>query len=87
MESIINYFETNPKNNPVIPIISILYAFFSKLLILHATHDKSDNNLASVLSVNRFFIRDYLAAARNYPINKVISVIHDLRHADLQSKW
>jgi DNA polymerase-3 subunit delta len=83
---IINYFEMNPKNNPVIPIISILYAFFSKLLILHATQDKSDNHLASVLRVNRFFIRDYLAAARNYPVNKVVSVIHDLRHADLQSK-
>ena len=83
---IINYFEMNPKNNPVIPIISILYAFFSKLLILHGTQDKSDNHLASVLKVNRFFIRDYLAAARNYPVNKVVSVIHDLRHADLQSK-
>lgn len=83
---IINYFETNPKNNPVIPIISILYAFFSKLMIVHGTSDKSDNNLASKLKVNRFFVRDYLTAARNYPINKVVSVIHDLRHADLQSK-
>lgn len=83
---IINYFETNPKNNPVIPIITILYNFFSKLMVLHSTQDKSDNNLASVLKVNRFFVRDYLAAARNYPTNKVISVIHDLRHADLQSK-
>lgn len=83
---IINYFATNPKNNPVIPIISILYNFFSKLLIVHSTNDKSDNNIASVLRVNRFFVRDYLAAARIYPPNKVISVIHDLRHADLQSK-
>lgn len=83
---IINYFDANPKNHPAIPIISILYAFFSKLLILHDTHDRSDNHLASVLKVNRFFVRDYLAAARNYPVNKVVSVIHDLRHADLQSK-
>ena len=83
---IINYFESNPKNNPVIPIISILYAFFSKLMVVHGTSDKSDNNLASTLKVNRFFVRDYLTAARNYPVNKVVSVIHDLRHADLQSK-
>lgn len=83
---IIHYFEANPKSNPVIPIISLLFSFFSKLLMLHATPDKSDNNLASVLKVNRFFIRDYTQAARNYPPNKVIQVIHDLRHADLQSK-
>jgi DNA polymerase-3 subunit delta len=83
---IINYFETNPKNNPVIPIISILYAFFSKLMVLHGTSDKSDNNLASVLKVNRFFVRDYMVAAKNYPVQKVVGVIHDLRHADLQSK-
>ena len=83
---IITYFEANPKNNPVIPIISILYNFFSKLLIVHATKDKSDNNIAAVLKVNRFFVKDYLVAARNYPSQKVVSIIHDLRNADLQSK-
>ncbi len=83
---IINYFESNPKNNPVIPIISILYNFFSKLLVLHVTGDKSDMNLASVLKVNRFFVKDYTTAARIYPPQKVINIIHDLRHADLQSK-
>jgi len=83
---IINYFEANPKTNPVIPIISLLYSYFSKLLILHGTPDKSDNNLASVLKVNRFFIKDYTMAARNYSAAKVIGIISDLRHADLQSK-
>ncbi len=83
---IITYFEANPKNNPVIPIISILYNFFSKLLIVHSTSDKSDNNIAAVLRVNRFFVKDYLVAARNYPAQKVVSIIHDLSHADLQSK-
>lgn len=83
---IINYFESNPKSNPVIPIISLLYSFFSKLLMVHGTSDKSDNNLATVLKVNRFFVRDYTSAARNYPAHKVVGIIHDLRHADLQSK-
>jgi DNA polymerase-3 subunit delta len=83
---IINYFEANPKSNPVIPIISLLYSFFSKLLLLHGTSDRSDNNLASVLKVNRFFVRDYKTAANNYPVQKVVGVINNLRHADLQSK-
>jgi DNA polymerase-3 subunit delta len=83
---IVKYFEANPKSNPVIPIISILYLFFSKLLVLHATSDKSERNLASVLKTNPYFIKDYVVAARNYPLGKVVGVIRDLRHADLQSK-
>lgn len=83
---IINYFEANPKNNPVIPIISILYSFFSKLLVLHGTADKSDKNLASVLKVNPYFVREYKTAANNYQQSKVVRVIGDLRYADLQSK-
>ena len=27
-----------------------------------------------------------MVAAKNYPVQKVVGVIHDLRHADLQSK-
>jgi DNA polymerase-3 subunit delta len=83
---IVKYFEANPKSNPVIPIISILYLFFSKLLVLHATRDKSERNLASVLKTNPYFVKDYIVAARNYPVGKVAAIIHDLRHADLQSK-
>ncbi len=83
---IVQYFEANPKSNPVIPIIAILYLFFSKLLIIHSTPDKSENNLATILKTNKFFIKEYLVAARNYPLWKVVSVVHDIRHADLQSK-
>jgi DNA polymerase-3 subunit delta len=39
-----------------------------------------------VLKTNRYFVRDYIIAAKNYPVNKVTSIIRDLRHADLQSK-
>ncbi len=83
---IVRYFEANPKSNPVIPIISIFYIFFSKLLILHQTQDKSEQNLAMVLKTNRFFVKDYLTGAKNYPLLRVVSIIHDLRFADMQSK-
>ncbi|MCG8307715.1 MAG: DNA polymerase III subunit delta [Cytophagales bacterium] len=83
---IVNYFEANPKSNPVIPVISLLYGFFSRLLIFHGTPDKSDQSLASAMNVNRFFIRDYKTAANHYPVQKVVGIISDLRHADLQSK-
>lgn len=83
---IIIYFGNNPKDNPIQPILIILYNFFSKVLLVHASNDKSESSIASLLKVNSFFAKDYLNAARNYSLNKLSSVIHSLKIADLKSK-
>lgn len=83
---IANYFEANPKNNPLLPVISTIYSLFSKLLIVHKEDNKSDNHIASVLGIHRFFAGEYTLAARNYPIPKVIENIGHIRQADLASK-
>ena len=83
---IINYFAANPRANPVLPIIAMLFSFFSKLLMAHHTKDKSDKNLAAVLKVNPFFVKEYKLAMNNYHLPKVIDNIHHLKNADLQSK-
>ncbi|MEX0986285.1 MAG: DNA polymerase III subunit delta [Bacteroidales bacterium] len=83
---IINYFAHNQKNHPVIPTIAVLYSFFSKVLIYYWIKDKSKDNLASELAVNPFFVKDYVAAARNYNANKVIEIIALLREYDMKSK-
>ena len=83
---IINYFAANPRANPVLPIIAMLFSFFSKLLVAHHTKDKSDQNLASVLKINPFFVKEYKLALNNYQLGKVINNIHHLKNADLQSK-
>jgi len=83
---IIIYFGNNPKDNPIQPILIILYNFFSKVLLVHASNDKSESGIASLLKVNSFFAKDYLNAARNYSLHKLTSVIHSLKIADLKSK-
>jgi DNA polymerase-3 subunit delta len=83
---IIVYFGNNPKDNPIQPILIILYNFFSKVLLVHAFSDKSESGIASLLKVNTFFAKDYLNAARNYSLHKLTSVIHSLKIADLKSK-
>jgi len=83
---IINYFEANPKNNPIIPIISVLFSFYSKLILAHTSDNKSESNLAKVLGVNPYFAKDYIKAAGAYPLPKVIQIIGFLKTADLQSK-
>ena len=44
--SIVDYFITNPKKFPLPPIIGILFAFFSKLLIIHSIDTKSQKLIA-----------------------------------------
>lgn len=83
---IIHYFASNPKNNPVIPIISSLYQYFSKLMRVKMSKDKSQFHLAKILKVNPFFVKDYLNAERNYRLSKLVNIIYYLHKADLQSK-
>jgi DNA polymerase-3 subunit delta len=83
---IVNYFGDNGKDNPLLVTAITLYGYFSKLIKLHSTQDKSQGNLASVLGVNPFFVKDYLAAARNYPPAICIRCISILREFDMKSK-
>jgi DNA polymerase III subunit delta len=83
---IINYFAQNPKDNPTVVTVSLLYGFFSQLLQYHALLDKSKSNVAKALKINPFFVSDYQTAARNYPMKKVSQIISLLRDVDLKSK-
>lgn len=83
---IINFFESNPKSNPVIPIISMLFAYFSKVLLVHQNRSLQKNELARLLGVNPYFVAEYMLAANNYPIQKTMAIIEYLHQADLQSK-
>ena len=83
---IVNYFGDNGKDNPLLVTAITLYGYFTKLIKLHCTQDKSQGNLASVLGVSPFFVKDYLAASRNYPPATCIRCISILREFDLKSK-
>lgn len=83
---ILKYFESDPKGNPAIPMIALLFGYFSKILLIHHSKDKSDKAIASLLKVNPFFVKDYTATARAYSLGKVISIIHYLREADQRTK-
>jgi DNA polymerase III subunit delta len=83
---IIRYFASNPRENPLVKVIPILYSFFSKTLIFHHLADKSRNNAAASLSVNPFFLTDYQVTAKNYSVGKLVSIISVLREYDLKAK-
>ena len=83
---IVNYFGDNGKDNPLLVTAITLYGYFTKLIKLHCTQDKSQGNLASVLGVSPFFVKDYLVASKNYPPATCIRCISILREFDLKSK-
>ncbi|TAF97441.1 MAG: DNA polymerase III subunit delta [Cytophagia bacterium] len=83
---IANYLAANPKENPLPQVLIILYNFFSKLLIVHSSRDKSEAGVAAALGINAFFAKDYLLAARNYNLWHTVQIISALRQADNASK-
>lgn len=83
---IINYFSQNPKDNPMVVTVSLLFSFFSQLLQYHGLQDKSKGNVAKALKVNPYFVSDYATAAQNYPMKKVSQIVSYLRDADVKSK-
>ncbi|MCX6271678.1 MAG: DNA polymerase III subunit delta, partial [Bacteroidetes bacterium] len=80
------YMSANPKENPILKLIPIIYSLFSKILIYHSLADKSKTAVASALGINPFFVQDYQKAAGNFSSAKVVSVISILRQYDLKAK-
>ncbi|MGS2726490.1 DNA polymerase III subunit delta [Psychroserpens sp. BH13MA-6] len=83
---IINYFADNPKDNPMIMTVSLLFNFFSQLLHYHGLNDKNPRSVVSALKINPYFVNEYVTAARNFPMRKVSQVVATLREFDVKSK-
>ena len=80
------YFAENSKQNPIAPMLIMLFNFFAKVLQTHDMGAVSDAEMAKVLGINPYFVRDYLTAKRNYPLGKVVRVIEAIKNADLKMK-
>ncbi len=65
---IIQYFESNPKAGPIQLILPSLYNFFSKVYMIFGHLGMEEKGIAAAIGVNVYFVKDYLAAARNYKL-------------------
>jgi DNA polymerase III subunit delta len=83
---IVNFYESNTKKNPIIPVVAYLFSFFSKLLMATQASDKSEKGLASELKISPYAVRDYSLALRQYPLPKIIENISCIKEADLKLK-
>lgn len=84
---IVKYFEENPKSNPIQMTLSLLFSFFSNLMLAYYAPEKSEQGVAAFLGLKMpWQAREYLAAMRRYSGVKTMQIIGDIRYADARSK-
>ena len=81
---IIQYFESNPKNNPIQMVLPSLYNYYAKLAMYISVPDKK--NAASELGMTAWALNDYKEAATLYNAQKVERIIGYIRDTDKKSK-
>lgn len=84
---IIKYFEDNPKTNPIQMTLSLLFNFFSNLMLTYYAPDKSEHGIAAMLGLKTTWqARDYMSAMRRYTGIKTMQIVGEIRYADAKSK-
>lgn len=85
---IVNYFAANPKRNPFQLTLSNLFRYFNTLLTYHYQKRSVSNveQLAKLLGINPYFIKDYTTGATNYSARKCAEIIALIRTYDMKSK-
>ena len=84
---IIKYFEENPKTNPIQMTLSLLFSFYSNLMLAYYAPDKSEQGIANMLGLRTTWqARDYAIAMRKYSGVKTMQIVGEIRYADAKSK-
>ena len=84
---IIKYFEENPKTNPIQMTLSLLFNFYSNLMLSYYSPEKTEQGIASWLGLKSpWAARDYLTAMRRYNGVKTMQIIGEIRYEDEKSK-
>ncbi len=83
---IVQYFEANPKQNPLQMIAPVLYNYFIRILLFHKNSSQNSYKLASIIGTSPNFLDDYRMAARNYPVVHISKIVAMIKELDLKSK-
>lgn len=84
---IIDYFTKNPKKNPTVLTVSLLFSFFSTLLLAHTGKDKSEQGImAQIDAKSPYRARVFMDAMRYYSTANCVNIIGYIREFDRRSK-
>lgn len=94
--NIADYFAQNPKNNPFVVTISMLFSHFQRMFMMNykvwecqtkRIAMPNDFEMTKLLKLSMpFFLKEYQAAARNYPLPKLFVILGLIREYDMKSK-
>lgn len=80
------YLTSNSNKHPLQMTLSSLFNYFIQIFQYHSLENKSQNNVASVLGVNPYFVKDYVNASKYYNMKKISSIISLIKDVDLKTK-
>lgn len=84
---IVNYFRDNPKSNPIVVTNTVLFNYFSKLMLCYYLPDKSEMGVTRALGFKTSFqSKDYLIGMKAFSALKTMQVIGLIRTCDAKSK-
>jgi len=84
---IVDYFERNPKNNPAVVSVAMLFSCFSAMLLAATARDRSPQALMAAIGTrSEWRLRQFLDANRNYSVPALVNIIGYLRECDTRSK-
>lgn len=84
---IVKYFNDNPKTNPMQLTLSMLFNFYSNLMLAYYAPVKNEQGIAQQLGLKfAWQAKDYLSAMNKYTGVKVMNIISDIRCCDASSK-
>lgn len=86
IEMIRRYFAANPKASPMVVTLSVLFGFFTNLMLAHYCLDKSINGLMAELKISYPQAKDLSVALKNYNGWKAMSIISLIREYDSRCK-
>ena len=84
---IVDYFDKNQKNNPLVLTLSSLIYYFNNLVECFWLPQKNEQTVMKALNFrSTFMTQDYMAGIRNYNVNEVMDIVSHLRTFDAKSK-
>lgn len=83
---ILSYFESNPKANPAIPTLAVLFSLFASMMQGYYAPEKTEFGLANHLGISPYQARELLATMKLYSARKTMDIIAKIRETDAKLK-
>ena len=84
---ILNYFDKNPRTNPIQMTLATLFNFYSNLMLAHYAPDKTEKGVAEHLGFRQAWqAREYVQGMKMYSARKTMDIISAIRTTDAKSK-